>query len=197
MTYEAYMIIFYSGTALSIIFLVTSVILFFVLRIVRVIGDLSGATARKAINNIREQNELSGDKAYKSSPVNRSRGMVTDKITHSGRLIPKVADTTGISVGTEKITFSGGETTLLESTDMNSETTLLVISDEDETTVLGGYSHGKSDAKIFEVNNAAIAEDELESASVESNNIPVYSAIPAGFSVETDITVINTNERID
>ena len=45
-------------------------------KIPKVISDLSGATARKTIKNIREQNEASGDKAYKVSAFNEARGKV-------------------------------------------------------------------------------------------------------------------------
>jgi len=65
MTYDVYMMIFEVGRILAILMFVVSLILFFVLKIPAVIGDLSGATARKAIENIRNQNEESGEKAYK------------------------------------------------------------------------------------------------------------------------------------
>ena len=42
---------------LSAIFLIVSVVLFFVFDIRKIIGDLSGANARKAIENIQKQNE--------------------------------------------------------------------------------------------------------------------------------------------
>ena len=58
MTYEMYRMIFQIAGGLSIGLLVVSVILFFVLKIPRVIGDLSGRTARKAIEDIRKQNTL-------------------------------------------------------------------------------------------------------------------------------------------
>ena len=87
MTYEIYRYIFYGGMALSAAMLVTSIVLFIVLRIPNVIGDLTGANARKAIENIRSQNEESGAKNYKPSAVNQERGKVTEKMTKSGRLI--------------------------------------------------------------------------------------------------------------
>ena len=87
MTYEMYRMIFQIAGGLSIGLLVVSVILFFVLKIPRVIGDLSGRTARKAIEDIRKQNTQSGDKRHKTSAVNRERGMITDRITPSGNLM--------------------------------------------------------------------------------------------------------------
>lgn len=69
---------------LSIIFfvvagvcLVVSVVLWFVLRIPSVMGDLSGRTARKSIAKLRMANESSGAKGHRSSQVNFRRGKLT------------------------------------------------------------------------------------------------------------------------
>lgn len=101
------------------VFFVAAVILFFLLDIPKVIGDITGATARREIENIRQQNEQSGDKAYKSSPVNRNRGKITDKISPSGQLIQRETNPYGVSVGTADLESrpaeeNAGETTVLE-----------------------------------------------------------------------------------
>ena len=71
---------------LAVVMLVLSIILFFVLNIRKVIGNLSGSTAKKAINDIRQKNEMSGRKSYKPSAVNLARGKITDKMTPSGNI---------------------------------------------------------------------------------------------------------------
>lgn len=103
----------------GVLFLVAAA-LFFLLDIRRVIGDVSGSTARKAIENIRQQNEETGNKAYKPSPVNMSRGRVTDKISPSGRLAQQT-DPIGVAVGTSELNssdveyaFTASETTVLD-----------------------------------------------------------------------------------
>lgn len=89
--------------AAAVIFLV-AVALFFLLDIPKVFGDVTGYTARKAIKNIREQNEITGDKAYKPSPVNAARGKVTDKISVYGTVDEKVDENIyGVAVGTSKL----------------------------------------------------------------------------------------------
>ena len=104
MSYEIYRYIFYGGAILAAVMLAVTVLLFFVYKIPTVIGDLTGANARKAIENIRNQNESSGDKLYKTSQVNRERGKLTDKISPSGSLMK---DPSGIlgggAMATEKI----------------------------------------------------------------------------------------------
>lgn len=113
------------------VFLLVSVALFFLLDVPKLYGDISGRTAKKAIAAIREQNENSGNKAYKSSAVNLKRGKLTDKITHSGRVI-KSTDGLPIHVGTEELPerAQSAETTVLyepanETTVLNNETTVL------------------------------------------------------------------------
>lgn len=127
------------------VFLLTAIILFFVLKVPGLIGDISGANARKAIENIRRQNESSGDKAYKPSAVNVQRGQLTDKISASGRLEHRTGKLGG-GVGTEKLNTqlllqeaarsaaSGShETTLLNNKE---NMTILLDTDGNETTRL-------------------------------------------------------------
>lgn len=55
-SYEQFMMLFYIGIGISIVFFIVAIILFFVLKIPRVWSELSGSTERKAINKIREKN---------------------------------------------------------------------------------------------------------------------------------------------
>lgn len=145
MTYEIYRYIFIGGAALAGLMLLIAVILFFTLRIPAVIGDLTGSTARKAIEDIRNQNAVTGNKTYKSSKVNRERGRITDKISPSGKLIQPLGNDHGAAMLTEKISTSrlnaeaeeSFATTLLQNTDTN-ETTILNAPTEESgaTTVL-------------------------------------------------------------
>lgn len=114
-----------------------AIALFFLLDIRKVIGDVTGATARKAINTIREQNEASGDKAYKPSPVNAARGRLTDKITPSGNLQPQTSSIGG-SPGTEKFDTTKLAPFAEETETLNGVTGETTVLNENvgETTVL-------------------------------------------------------------
>lgn len=133
MSYEIYRYIFIGGAILSGVMLVLTILLFFVYKIPTVVGDLTGANARKAIENIRNQNESSGNKLYKTSQVNRERGKLTDKISPSGSLMRDPSGALGGgAMATEKIS-----TQQLHPEDVANETT--VLSNEsyaNETTVL-------------------------------------------------------------
>lgn len=148
MTYEMYRYIFLGALIACGVMVIVSGILFFTLKIPRVIGDLTGRTARKAIEDIRKQNEQTGDKTYKSSAVNLQRGKLTDKITQSGKLIRRADPPFGTGVITEQLVGQqnvsySNETTVLDSAP---ETTVL-HTESGETTVLD--SSGSSQAPGF------------------------------------------------
>lgn len=103
MTYEIYRYVFIGAAVLCGIMAVVTIFLFFFLKIPKVVGDLTGRTARKAIEEIRQQNESSGDKTYKSSLVNRERGKLTDRISPTGSIYPAETGPIAGAMATEKI----------------------------------------------------------------------------------------------
>ena len=112
--------------------LLTAVALFFLLDIKKVVGDLSGATARKAIRNIREQNENAADNDYSAA---------TDRITGSGRIERKAPGQAGAppteKFATTELAISAQETTVLSPA--AGETTILAPA-ADETASLNSES---------------------------------------------------------
>lgn len=171
MSYELYRYIFLGALIACGVFFVIAVVLFFTLRIPKVISDLTGRTARKAIENIRLHNEQSGDKTYQSSAVNLERGKLTDKISHSGRLVPRNATPFGTGVITEKIST--------QQLDISAETDVLTVTEE--TTVLSAPA-GETEVLV-----SAAGETEVLAPAEQ----PVQA-----FSVEYEITFIHTNEVI-
>lgn len=160
MTYDIYRYIFYGGAALAVIMLVVSIVLFFMYKIPSVIGDLTGSTARKAIEDIRNQNESSGNKVYKTSHVNRERGKLTDKISPSGGLIRNPSEAIGGAMATEKIStqelpLESDGTTVLNSLN---ETTVLEAS-SCETTVLTPVT--ETNAFVIEYEITYVHTDEI------------------------------------
>lgn len=166
----------------GVLFLV-GIALFFLLDVPKLYGDVSGRTAKKAIEAIRQQNESTGNKAYKPSAVNAERGKLTDKITQSGRL---QSQTTGlpVSVGTEKLDTSTlmpqpSETTVLA--EAANETTVLE-QPVGETTVLTGTISPAGETTIL-VNN-----EESSSETV---------ADPAKFTVDVEMFFTGSSEIIE
>ena len=142
------------------VLLLIAVALFFLLDIPKLYGDVSGRTAKKAIEAIRQQNESTGNKAYKPSAVNAERGRLTDKISSSGRLQSQT-DGLPVGVGTEKFDTSTlapqpNETTVLEQP-------------AGETTVLTGSLTQDSGENTLLINESAeqIAKQELHEFTVD------------------------------
>lgn len=174
MEYEIYNYIFIGAAILSGIMLLVSILLFFLLKIPRVIGDLTGRTARKAIEDIRNQNESTGDKTYKSSTVNRQRGKITDKISPSGNLVPKHPEMDTSAMGTAKIS-----TARLPS----EETTVLDV--QNETTVLDGTAA-----------ETTVLSAEQQSMGNETTVLNPVGISDSVFQIEYEITYIHSNEII-
>jgi len=185
MTYETYRYIFLGALIACGVFFAIAVALFFALKIPKVISDLTGRTARKAIENIRMNNEQTGDKSYQSSAVNLERGKLTDKISKSGRITPRDASPFGTGVITEKISTAkldvAGETDVLTVTE---ETT--VLSAANETTVL-------SAANETTVLSSPAGETDVLSPV---NEVPSPVQTVQAFTVEHEITFVHTSEVI-
>ena len=151
-------------------------VVFILLKIPKVISDLTGATARKAIKNIREQNEASGDKAYKVSAFNEARGKLTDKISPSGNVVQQYQaqmrgiDTTKINTQELQVDEAANQTSVL---DQYNETSLLSNEGVGETSIL------------------AASEQTYGETSVLS---PVVADVT--FCIEFEITYIHTTEVI-
>ncbi len=180
MTYEIYRYIFIGGAVLAGIMFVVSVLVFFALNIPTVIGDLTGANARKAIENIRNHNESTGEKTYRTSRVNKERGRLTDKISPSGRLIKNPSRSLHGAMGTEKI----GTQRLNQ--DGNNETTVLTgeLTQSSETTVLTSELTQSSETTLLTQDAPA---NETSVLNEPTNNI---------FVIEYEITYVHTNEMI-
>lgn len=166
--YDIYRYVFLGGLIACGVFFAIAVVLFFTLRIPKVISDLTGRTARKAIENIRMQNEQSGDKTYQSSAVNLERGKLTDKISQSGRLVPRSSTPFGTGVITEKISTQQLDTA-------------------GETEVLGGGGETAVLDQNFAGETSLLSQD-MAGAALE------FSA--QAFTIEYEITYIHTNEVI-
>lgn len=182
MTYEIYRYIFLGGAILAGLMLVVSVLVFFLLKIPTVIGDLTGANARKAIENIRNHNESTGDKTYRTSQVNKDRGKLTDKISPSGRIIKNPSASLHGAMGTEKI-----GTQRLHPEMVAEETAVLSgeLTQSSETTVLTGELTQSPETTVLSQENYANETDVLSAQNLVN-----------AFVIEYEITYIHTDEVI-
>lgn len=177
MTYDVYRYIFIGAAILCGIMFAVSVLVFIRLRIPKVISDLTGLTARRAIKSIREQNEASGDKAYKVSAFNEARGKLTDKISPSGNVVQQY-----------QAQMRGIDTTKIETQELQ------VDEAANQTSVLDRYE------EMVLPENEGVGETAVLSApeqtSGETSVLSPVNAVDNTFCVEFEITYIHTSEVI-
>lgn len=68
------------GFSLAGVGVIAAIFMFFKLNIPAIIGDLTGRTAARQIQEIREQNQLSGNKQYLPDRFNVERGTLTEPV---------------------------------------------------------------------------------------------------------------------
>lgn len=135
MSADTWLIVAIVGFVVAGVAVITATVLFFVLHIRSVIGDLSGKTVAREIKAMRENNEQSGDKSFRSSRVNLERGKLTEKVDEPkkggsrARGLPGTDELAATDKLAGTVRLTAATTTLLQ----NGTTTLL---QEEGTTVL-------------------------------------------------------------
>ncbi len=180
--------------ALAGVFFMVSIILFFRLDILKLVGDFTGANERKAIENIRLQNENTGNSSYKSMRSGTARGRLTDKISPSGRLMHKTSEimpsATTEKFSTVELAPSGNETTVLNA-GMN-ETTVLSPG-MSETTVL---SPGMNETTVLSQGMLGFGDtvDLLDNNSAPMQEVPVLTGI---FQLDIEMSFLGSAEIVE
>lgn len=95
------------------VFAILAVILWFVFKIPSVMGDLSGRTAKKSIELMRQNNEKTGVKSYRSSKENLRRGKLTSAIKESDKNKKEVVETALLNENMKKNHVSNATELLL------------------------------------------------------------------------------------
>lgn len=113
--------------------LVLAVFFWINFRIPRVIGDLSGRTARKSIAKMRASNEESGGKSFRPSATNVNRGKLTDTMPNSSKLQSQETEAMSEEIGTGVLAENRA------STNKYGESTVL-LDDSDETDLLANMA---------------------------------------------------------
>ncbi len=106
---DIYNICFYGGLVLAILLLITSVVLFVVLKIPRVIGELSGRTARKGIEELKggAKETSAVSKKEQAKYYNQNSGKIKIREAVSTEPRKKNSDDTTDLPGKRKETESG------------------------------------------------------------------------------------------
>ena len=200
MSYDTYRLIFIGAAiACGVMFLV-SVTLFFVFKIPNIIGNLTGRNAKKAIEDIKRQNE---SYAY-SDKANALNGKkkITEKI--STARLDNMGETTVLGYNGEDETTvlgnSGEDETTVLGNNGTDETTVLGYSGEDEITVLG--NNGTDETTVLGNNGedkTTVLGNNGEDETIVlgySGELPKQMMSDAEFIVTEEIRFIHTKEWI-
>ena len=154
---QAYEICFYGGLVLAILLLIATVVLFIVLKIPKVIGELTGSTAKKAMKEMKDGTTKPGSIARKEQEkyYNMGSGKITAKEAVSSKEERKARgnDSTELLDKNKKKEKKFEETDILRP-GVNDYNAL----DNEATDVLGS---GNPDEEVTDIlRNGAAADDE-------------------------------------
>ncbi|MGX6443786.1 hypothetical protein ACWM35_11290 [Neobacillus sp. K501] len=220
-TWQTISIVAYS---LAGVLVATAIFLYFKLNIRAIIGDLTGRTAARQIQEIREQNQLTGHKLHQPNLFNIQRGSLTEPVesrrgktgtseafAHQSKLFDRVGQTkttsqtnvvesflTEVNQASASIPPIGEETVIL------AEATTLLFANEvpsaatevlaDETEVLL-----TNETEVLEDGTEVLTEDEGTTVlypTVELEPEEVTEIQVVEFKIVKDIKVTHTNEVI-
>lgn len=111
----AWKIVSIAGYSLAGVLFITAILMFFRLRVLAIIGDLSGRTAARQIQEIRDRNKLTGTKLHKPDVFNLERGELTTPVEKkTGRMGRPSGSPSSKKLNEKGQTVSTSMTTVLE-----------------------------------------------------------------------------------
>ena len=213
MSYDIYRLIFIGAAiACGVMFLV-SVILFIVFKIPNIIGNLTGHSAKKAIEDIKkQQNESYVINGEANESHLNGKKKITEKI--STARLDRAEETTVLGNGNSRVE----ETTILGNGNSRVEETTILgngNSRVEETTILGNGNNRVNETTILGDGNSNVEETimlgyngteettllgngRVDETAVLGNGITEFSTVPgnAMFIVTEEIRFIHTDEWI-
>ena len=180
-----YEICFYGGLTLAIIFLIVSVVLFIVLKIPKVIGELTGKSAKKGIKEMKDgvPGRDSISKREQAKYYNQGSGKITaregvsaekrkenrDNTTDLLKSKKPAQEDTEI-LGAEEKTYDPEETEVLSGGNDEESTDVLTSGDDDSTDVLASGDDDSTDVLASEDDDST---DVLTSEDDDSTDVLV------------------------
>ena len=200
MSYDIYRLIFIGAAiACGVMFLV-SVILFIVFKIPNIIGNLTGHSAKKAIEDIKkQQNESYVINGEANESHLNGKKKITEKI--STARLDRAEETTVLGNGNSRVE----ETTILGNGNSRVEETTILgdgNSRVEETTILGDGNSNVEETIMLGYNGTEettlLGNGRVDETAVLGNGITEFSTVPgnAMFIVTEEIRFIHTEEWI-
>ena len=193
---DIYNICFYGGLVLAILLLITSVILFVVLKIPRVIGELSGRTARKGIEELKggakETSAVSKKEQAKYYNQNSGKIKIREAVSTETRK-KNNDDTTADLRDNKKKVENDKPTDVLErkDADIGDEVTDLLRDDEEATDVLQD-EEATAILQDEEATDVLRGEDQTSVLVEKGRTDKLVSRVKVLYNV----VVVNTDEKL-
>lgn len=173
MSYDTLYVIELIGIIGCVLFLAISVAMFFLFKIPKVVGDITGSTAKKAISNIEYQNSNTEVSMY-NRPKLSSTAADKSTMLNNKKSVPAAPNKIGVTTAELKISNTKvnglmNETELLVSTETSGETEILADGYMSQTELLG---------------------DDVASSNMDK----IYAQ--KTFEIVNDITLVNSSEII-
>ena len=219
----AWLVISIVGYSLAGILFIISVFMFFKMNIMAIIGDLTGKTAEKQIQLMREQNAKTGDKRHKPSVFNVDRGSLTEKVNsivgsssskYSNDLSTNELNPASIKGLTKEITnpkeMKNPSSDLINRQthlSSNSYESTELLTDDDSTVVLSNETEILYDATEVLMDVTTLLDSGTEVLSEEEGTTVLHAtqelhyekdkqAQQIEFKIIKDIKITHSNERI-
>lgn len=199
---DIYNICFYGGLILAILLLITSVILFVVLKIPRVIGELSGRTARKGIEELKggTKETSATSKKEQAKYYNQNSGKIKIREAVSTEARKKDDDTADLS-GNKKRVGNDKPTDVLERKDadtgdevtdlLKDEEATDVLQDEEATDIL--QDEEVTDVLRDDETTDILRDEDQTSVLVEKG---MTDRLASRVKVLYNVVVVNTDEKL-
>ena len=209
-------VISFVGYTLGAVFLVVAITLFFKMNIRAIIGDLSGKTAARKIQEIRERNLMTGNHRYKPAAFQLDRAILTDPSdiagNRQGRKVGKTAQAIAHASKRLDLKAKTAETLHAVNEIAISEPTTVLFSESGLTEVLPVNTE-LLDQRTRVFNDLQVHENATEVLGIDdgteilSQTTMLYpteeleeheKVIPTvDFKMVKDIKIVHTNETID
>lgn len=159
---------YYGGLVLTILLLITTIVLFFVLKIPKVLGELTGSTARKGVKNLKEKGTKAKDTSEQGKHYSQRTGAIKTRKTESasGELSVKDNTTSKLSrtKGLKRKQSAGDETEFLG----ESKIKAAVTGDLSETAVLSATQEETKKTLAFSETGELSGRNDKQASDVKA-----------------------------
>jgi len=187
------------GFSLAGILLIGAVFMFIKLNIPAIIGDLTGRTAAKQIEEIRKMNAASGDKQHKSNAFNIERGSLTESVFNITRGKSRSLGNTAQQKAahpSKRLDVKDDTKEILEI--LNDVNVTDVLSDPEPTEVLSEFTDVLTqESEMLSEGTQVLTEDNATTVlRLDSDENSQQSPKPIEFKMVKNVVIVNTDEVI-